>query len=114
MTHARVRVHAQPAATTVLMPRSIVMWFRRDLRLADNPALTAAAAEGHVVGLFVVDPAFAPAGAARRAFLAGSLRSLDADVGGHLVVREGDPVRAVSALAAELGATTVMAAEDFG
>jgi deoxyribodipyrimidine photo-lyase len=29
-----------------------VLWFRRDLRLADHPALTAAAADGPVVGLF--------------------------------------------------------------
>ena len=38
------------------------MWFRRDLRLADNPALLAAVEEarasgdGRVVPLFVVDP----------------------------------------------------------
>ncbi|MFC5265937.1 deoxyribodipyrimidine photo-lyase [Kribbella qitaiheensis] len=36
-----------------------VMWFRRDLRLADNPALldAVAAGDGQVVGLFVLDPA---------------------------------------------------------
>jgi len=39
-----------------------VMWFRRDLRLADNPALLAAlagAADNQVVPLFVLDPALA-------------------------------------------------------
>ncbi|MGB5756001.1 MAG: deoxyribodipyrimidine photo-lyase, partial [Acidimicrobiales bacterium] len=35
--------------------RCSVFWFRRDLRLADNPALAAAAAEGPVVGVFVLD-----------------------------------------------------------
>ncbi len=40
------------------------MWFRRDLRLGDNPALVAAAAEGDVVAVFVVDPAFDRAGRA--------------------------------------------------
>ena len=34
-----------------------VMWFRRDLRLADNPALIAAAESGDVLPLFVLDPA---------------------------------------------------------
>ena len=34
-----------------------LMWFRRDLRLTDNPALARAAAGGEVVGLFVLDPA---------------------------------------------------------
>lgn len=94
------------------MARSI-MWFRRDLRLGDNPALAAAASDGEVVGLFVTDPAFARAGAVRRRFLAGCLRSLDDDTGGHLVVREGDPAEVVPALAAEVGADTVFAAEDF-
>ena len=54
-----------------------VMWFRRDLRLADLPALHAAAADGAVVPLFVVDPAFDRAGAARREFMCRALRSLD-------------------------------------
>ena len=35
-----------------------VVWFRRDLRLRDNPALTAALADGDVLPLFVVDPVF--------------------------------------------------------
>ena len=34
----------------------IVVWLRRDLRLADNPALAAAAARGPVVPVFVLDP----------------------------------------------------------
>ena len=34
-----------------------IMWFRRDLRLRDHPALRAAAGNGPVLGLFVIDPA---------------------------------------------------------
>ena len=76
------------------MPSS-VLWFRRDLRLVDNPALIAAAADGAVLPLFVLDPAlWGPAGAARRAYLAASLAALSGAVGG-LAVREGDPVRRV-------------------
>ncbi len=92
-----------------------VVWFRRDLRLADNPALTAAAADGPVVGLFVLDPALlGPAGAPRVAFLLRSLRALDDSLGGRLVVRAGDPAVVVPAVAAEVGAGAVHAAHDFG
>jgi deoxyribodipyrimidine photo-lyase len=89
------------------------MWFRRDLRLADNPALTAAAAVGPVVALFVVDPAFDHAGAPRRAFLARGLAELSQSMGGALVVRHGDPDEVVPAVAAEAGAATVYATADF-
>ena len=47
------------------------MWFRRDLRLADNPALLEACADGPVLPLFVLDPAlWGPSGPVRRAYLA--------------------------------------------
>src|SRR4051794_30798275 len=62
-------------------PVASVMWFRRDLRLGDNPALLEAAADGPVLPLFVLDPAlWGPAGPSRRAYLAASLRALDAPV----------------------------------
>ncbi|HEX6786109.1 MAG TPA: deoxyribodipyrimidine photo-lyase, partial [Acidimicrobiales bacterium] len=52
------------------MSRPAVVWFRRDLRLADHPALAAAAADGPVVPLFVLDPLFlSRSGAPRLAFL---------------------------------------------
>ncbi|NDE20789.1 MAG: hypothetical protein EBZ98_03945 [Actinobacteria bacterium] len=35
-----------------------IIWFRRDLRLADHPALTAALAHGVTTPLFVLDPIF--------------------------------------------------------
>ena len=66
--------------------RSVVMWFRRDLRLADHPALAAAASTGlPVVPLFVVDPAFAAVGAPRRAYMNEALRRLDESMAGALV-----------------------------
>lgn len=95
------------------MPPSVV-WFRRDLRLADNPALLAAAAEGPVLPLFVLDPAlWGPAGPARRAYLTASLRSLGSAVGG-LALLEGDPVRRVVEAARAVGAQQVHVAADFG
>jgi deoxyribodipyrimidine photo-lyase len=97
------------------------MWFRRDLRLADNPALLDAcdtSPDGGVLPLFVLDPAlWGPAGISRRCYLSRSLGSLDADLrkqGGGLSLREGSPVREVVAAAREIGATRVHIAADYG
>jgi deoxyribodipyrimidine photo-lyase len=99
-------------------PRT-VLWFRRDLRLSDHPALLAAiqaaGADGEVVGLFCLDGRlWEPAGANRRWFLAGCLRALDEAMGGRLVVRRGDPADVVPSLATEVGADRVFVSEDFG
>jgi deoxyribodipyrimidine photo-lyase len=92
-----------------------IMWFRRDLRLTDHPALAAAADAGPVVALFVLDPALLDlAGAVRTAFLLRCLRDLDESMGGRLVVRTGDPVDVVPAVAAETGAEEVFISADFG
>jgi len=94
-----------------------ILWFRRDLRLGDHPALLAAAGEGPVLPLFVLDDALLErAGAARTVFLLRSLRSLDADLRRHgpgLVVRRGRPEDVVPALARETGATSVHVSADF-
>ncbi|MDP2774817.1 MAG: deoxyribodipyrimidine photo-lyase [Nocardioides sp.] len=90
-----------------------VMWFRRDLRLRDNPALLEACADGDVLPLFVLDPALrGPAGPARRSYLGASLRSLADDL--PLAVVTGDPVRRVVQAAVEVGAERVHVAADFG
>lgn len=92
-----------------------VWWTRRDLRLSDNPALLAAADRDEVAALFVVDPVlWRTAGPARRAWLAASLGALDADLGGHLVIRHGDPAEVVPAVAAEVSADAVHVAVDAG
>ena len=97
------------------MTTPAILWFRRDLRLADNPALVTAAATGPVIPLFVIDPVFfATAGHARQAFLVEGLRALGRSIGGRLVVRHGDPAVVVPALAAETGARLVVAADDYG
>ncbi|MGC8499017.1 MAG: cryptochrome/photolyase family protein [Acidimicrobiales bacterium] len=89
--------------------RSIV-WFRRDLRLHDHPALAAAAARGPVLGLFVVDPALAaPVGPTRGWYLSEALASLDASSGHRLVIRVGDPAEVLVAVAREVGADAVYA-----
>ncbi len=86
------------------------MWFRRDLRTADHPALARAveAADGApILALYIVVPGpWDRMGAAPRAYLAASLASLDADLGG-LHVRTGEPAEVLGALAAERGPLTV-------
>lgn len=92
-----------------------VLWFRRDLRLLDLPALAAAHSAGEVVPLFVVDPRFtATAGAPRRAYLARALQALDDELGGTLVYRHGDPADIVPTLAAQVGAEHVYVSRDYG
>jgi deoxyribodipyrimidine photo-lyase len=93
-----------------------VLWFRRDLRLSDHPALAAAAEGGRpVLGLFVLDPTLLkPAGPARLAFLYRCLRELDRRLGGRLVVVRGHPVRTVARVAGEVGAEEVHVSTDLG
>ena len=94
-----------------------IVWLRRALRLADNPALAYAleAADTVVVAAGPDDPG--SPGAASRAWRARSLATLDASLrsrGSRLVVREGDPATALPALAAECGATLVCFDRAYG
>lgn len=96
------------------MASPVIFWFRRDLRLADNPALTAAAALGRpVVPLFIVDDhLLAPSGLARATYLEATLRSLSDSMDGALVVRRGSPSEVLRELATEVGADSVFATGD--
>jgi len=95
-----------------------VLWLRRDLRLHDHPALQAAAEDGPVVALFVLDPALLrPAGAPRIAFLYRTLRCVDGDLrahGGRLLVRRGRPANVVPRVVRDAGAAAVHVSADFG
>lgn len=91
----------------------VILWFRRDLRLSDHRALAAAATQGRVVPLFVLDPELLTrAGAHRQAYLFSALRHLDRALEGRLVVRRGDPVEVVVGLATELAAREVFVSRD--
>jgi deoxyribodipyrimidine photo-lyase len=92
-----------------------VLWFRRDLRLRDNPALLAARDAGDVLPLFVLDDALRrPSGAPRLAYLYRSLRALDEALGGRLVVLRGKPENVLPRVARDVSATSVHVAADFG
>jgi deoxyribodipyrimidine photo-lyase len=96
-----------------------IIWFRQDLRLADQAAVAAAAKNGAVLPVYVLDDA-APdhwrMGAASRWWLHHSLKSLDADLqkhGARLLLLKGDSVRVLTDLAAQTGADTIHALEHF-
>src|ERR1700712_2135126 len=92
----------------------VIVWFRQDLRLADNPALAHAVATGQpVLCLYILDdetPGAWPAGAASRWWLHQSLQALGAElaeIGGSLVLRCGRADAVVPALIAETDASAV-------
>ncbi len=67
-----------------------IVWFRQDLRLRDNPALSAAAQAGAIIPLYILDDSGRwPPGGAGRWWLHHSLKALQASLGG-LVVARGD------------------------
>ena len=76
------------------------MWFRRDLRINDHPALLAAIESGEqVIPLFILDKAqIAEAGSKLLAYMSQSLRKLDESLGNRLHIIEGDQVEVLSAL----------------
>ncbi|HEY1537956.1 MAG TPA: deoxyribodipyrimidine photo-lyase [Solirubrobacteraceae bacterium] len=101
------------------MPTTALLWFRRDLRVTDHPALTLAAREfDRVVAVFVLDDALLRgrfASAPRTAFMLGCLRELDAALrerGSGLVMRRGRPEDELVALAAKTGAAAVLWTSD--
>lgn len=92
-----------------------VLWFRRDLRLHDLPALCdAAAADGEVLACYVLDPRLhRTSGARRLQYLHDALRELRDNLGGRLLVTEGRPEERIPAVAQQIGASAVHVSEDF-
>lgn len=97
------------------MSRSpIIVWFRQDLRLADNPALSAAVNRGApAIPVFIWAPdedGDWPPGAASRVWLHQSLAALDAElraVGSRLIIRRGPTCRALLEIARQTGAKSI-------
>jgi deoxyribodipyrimidine photo-lyase len=95
--------------------RPVLVWFRRDLRLADNPALDWAARSGRpVVPVFVLDDEdhddWLP-GAASRWWLHGSLQALHVDlrdIGSGLTLRQGQAKKVITDLAVTLDVAAVV------
>jgi deoxyribodipyrimidine photo-lyase len=93
---------------------AVIHWFRRDLRISDNLALASAAGHGlPVVPVYVLSRwhgAHCWTGPKRQHFLCACLESLDRSLrvlGGHLIIRQGEPVDELLRLIRETGAVAV-------
>ncbi|QZH74938.1 MAG: deoxyribodipyrimidine photo-lyase [Erythrobacter sp.] len=96
-----------------------IVWLRRDLRLCDQAAFTAAAARGPVIPAYILDdetPGQRKMGGASRWWLHHALESLSRDLARHhsqLVLRRGNAVEELCKLAQETGARTVHALRHY-
>ncbi|WP_445193195.1 cryptochrome/photolyase family protein [Sphingomonas sp. Tas61C01] len=101
------------------MTQPVLLWLRQDLRLADQPALVAAAAEGAVIPVYILDdesPGDWRIGGAQRWWLHHSLTSIAAALtakGSRLILRRGRAVEQLRALIEETGATHVHAVRHY-
>lgn len=98
------------------MSSRALIWFRRDLRLGDNPAWTSACTRDKVSALVVLEPTLlAAAGPYRRRAYLSAVAGLEQTLlsrGGGLRVLEGNPAREVPKVAAEVGAEVVVVNSD--
>ncbi|MEY2798785.1 MAG: hypothetical protein RIS22_1051, partial [Actinomycetota bacterium] len=92
-----------------------IMWFRRDLRLIDHPALSDAIANSEaIIPLFILDEKLIKhAGSKRLAYLANSLRALDQSLGNKLHIHVGDQVTVLKDLMSKHNVTGVYISEEF-
>ena len=109
--HSIMTFASSPAFLPMTESAPVIVWFRQDLRLRDNPALDAAARLGRpILPVFVLDdehPGDWRMGAASRWWLHHSLRSLDASLKGRLVLLRGDAQVMLPELLQEVDANAV-------
>lgn len=94
--------------------KTVIHWFRRDLRLTDNPALHAAVSQAqHVIPVYILSTwkkSHSWTGPNRQSFLCGCLASLAKDLksaGSRLIFRRGDAIEELEKLARETGAEAI-------
>lgn len=94
------------------MTAPLILWFRRDLRLHDNPLLAEGlAAHAPLLPLFILDPETEAIGAAARARLGLGVAALQEALsarGSRLVLRRGPAEDVLMALVREVGAAGVL------
>ena len=94
------------------MTEPLILWFRRDLRLADHPMLTAALATGlPLIPVFILDPETEALGAAPKFRLGLAIAAFSARLeamGTRLILRRGPAVQVLQGLCHETGALGVM------
>jgi deoxyribodipyrimidine photo-lyase len=94
--------------------RSIV-WFRRDLRISDHPALVAALSESdEIVPVFIIDSKLIErTGSNGLAYLAQSLQHLDASLDKKLQVIAGQPIEVLKKLQEKYNAQSVHISAEY-
>lgn len=92
-----------------------LLWFRRDLRLHDHPALLDAAAQDRqVLACYVLDPRLEKSSGARRLqYLYDALRDVRDSLDGRLLVTRGRPEQRIPALVKAVGAASVHVSADY-
>ncbi len=79
-----------------------IVWFRQDLRIADNPALFEAAKSGSVLPIYILDdlaPEPCKLGDVTKVYLYQALQYLDQSLDGHLNLYKSSPEKVISKLA---------------
>jgi deoxyribodipyrimidine photo-lyase len=111
---ANEKKSAMSAEAAPARPTTVILWFRKDLRLGDNAALATAVDQGAVViPVYILEPqdtGTGPLGAAQAWWLHHSLEALKASLhacGSGLVLRRGPSAEVLDALMSETGADAV-------
>ena len=81
--------------------KKLICWFRRDLRIHDNPALYNAAKEGLVLPIYILDDSNSAeyaTGSASKVWLHHSLIALNLKLQGNLIVNRGNPIEILTKL----------------
>ena len=92
-----------------------ILWFRRDLRIGDNPALNAAIEAGEeVIPVFILDSKSTYLGGSKRlAYLSQSLRELDKSLGNKLQIITGDQISVLNELKKKYNADSVHISAEY-
>jgi deoxyribodipyrimidine photo-lyase len=92
-----------------------IIWFRRDLRIGDHPALLEAIKNSdEIVPLFILDKSqIDEAGAKLLAYMGQSLRALDESLGNKLHIIEGDQVEVLKDLIARYNVKEVHISDEY-
>jgi deoxyribodipyrimidine photo-lyase len=97
------------------LAKTSIIWFRRDLRINDHPALLAAIESAdQVIPLFILDKKqIDEAGQKLLAYMGQSLRALDESLGNRLHIIEGDQVEVLKELIAAHGVEEVHISAEY-
>ena len=92
--------------------KKTIVWFRKDLRLSDNPALFEASQQGEILPIYILedDDSSWCLGAAQKWWLYNSLKNLDSDLrqnNSKLILRKGNPLSIISQLVKDVKADAV-------